>query len=85
MSALAVIDADAAAANTARRADPYASPATIKACALESAEARAAVAELIEAAQAFERATGTFKAGPHRAEARKRLRVAIARVKGVQP
>lgn len=45
---LAVMEANAVAANIARRADPYVSDETIKACVQESAEARAAVAELIE-------------------------------------
>lgn len=86
MNALAVIEADAAAANTARRNDPYTSPATIKACAKESAAARAAIAELIEAARAVNVAITCGqhedrinRSNPLSVEA---LRAALARVGG---
>ena len=92
MNALAVVEADAAAANTARRNDPYTSPATIKACAKESAAARAAIAELIEAASAAEfhltrehRAPMTVDAADYVTEVerdRNKLRAAHARVGG---
>lgn len=98
MNALAVIEADAAAANTARRNDPYTSPATIKACAKESAAARAAIAGLIEADKAYDTARSrydhAFRDGPHGnldeqrdaqhmlREAKKRRAAALARVGG---
>ena len=81
MNALAVIEADAAAANTARRNDPYTSPATIKACAKESAAARAAIAELIEANHAALKLLESVC--PHHPQTAD-LRATIARAEGAK-